>query len=106
MLILHTFSVHNYSYAYDISLANYYFDDDVESKSKIGIWFFVFFSFWSKPNQKKKTFRQMTSICFVCNLPIMSHQVGLVWTGKPFFIGFLLLAAAAAVFFFSAQTLN
>lgn len=25
--------------------------------------------------------RQMTSICFVCNLPIMSHQVGLVWQG-------------------------
>lgn len=23
----------------------------------------------------------MTSICFVCNLPIMSHQVGLVWQG-------------------------
>ncbi|XP_055380514.1 serine/arginine repetitive matrix protein 2-like isoform X2 [Condylostylus longicornis] len=28
--------------------------------------------------QDKKT---MTSICFVCNLPIMSHQVGLVWQG-------------------------
>lgn len=23
----------------------------------------------------------MTSICFVCNLPIMSHQVGLIWQG-------------------------
>lgn len=23
----------------------------------------------------------MTAICFVCNLPIMSHQVGLVWQG-------------------------
>ncbi|KAK6621394.1 hypothetical protein RUM43_011700 [Polyplax serrata] len=23
----------------------------------------------------------MTSICFVCNLPILSHQVGLVWQG-------------------------
>ncbi|XP_061400854.1 uncharacterized protein LOC133336590, partial [Musca vetustissima] len=27
---------------------------------------------------RKKT---MTAICFVCNLPIMSHQVGLVWSG-------------------------
>ncbi|KAH8293343.1 hypothetical protein KR018_007674, partial [Drosophila ironensis] len=26
-------------------------------------------------------FRTMTAICFVCNLPIMSHQVGLVWQG-------------------------
>lgn len=25
--------------------------------------------------------RTMTSICFVCNLPIMSHQVGLIWQG-------------------------
>lgn len=25
--------------------------------------------------------RTMTAICFVCNLPIMSHQVGLVWSG-------------------------
>lgn len=23
----------------------------------------------------------MSAICFVCNLPIMSHQVGLIWTG-------------------------
>jgi hypothetical protein len=23
----------------------------------------------------------MTALCFVCNLPIMSHQVGLVWQG-------------------------
>lgn len=23
----------------------------------------------------------MTAICFVCNLPILSHQVGLVWAG-------------------------
>lgn len=27
------------------------------------------------------TFRTMTAICFVCNLPILSHQVGLVWQG-------------------------
>lgn len=26
-------------------------------------------------------FRTMTAICFVCNLPILSHQVGLVWQG-------------------------
>lgn len=26
-------------------------------------------------------YRTMTAICFVCNLPIMSHQVGLVWSG-------------------------
>ncbi|CAG4945923.1 unnamed protein product [Parnassius apollo] len=25
--------------------------------------------------------RTMTAICFVCNLPILSHQVGLVWAG-------------------------
>ncbi|XP_062715563.1 uncharacterized protein LOC109401980 isoform X3 [Aedes albopictus] len=25
--------------------------------------------------------KTMTAICFVCNLPIMSHQVGLVWQG-------------------------
>ncbi|KAE9545072.1 hypothetical protein AGLY_000615 [Aphis glycines] len=25
--------------------------------------------------------RTMTAICFVCNLPILSHQVGLVWQG-------------------------
>lgn len=25
--------------------------------------------------------RTMTAICFVCNLPILSHQVGLVWSG-------------------------
>ncbi|XP_031635278.1 uncharacterized protein LOC116348425 isoform X2 [Contarinia nasturtii] len=30
---------------------------------------------------KHRQNRQMTSICFVCNLPIMSHQVGLVWQG-------------------------
>lgn len=29
-----------------------------------------------------RLFRTMTSICFVCNLPIMSHQVGLVWQGS------------------------
>ncbi|XP_017478342.1 PREDICTED: serine/arginine repetitive matrix protein 1-like [Rhagoletis zephyria] len=29
-------------------------------------------------NIRKKT---MTAICFVCNLPILSHQVGLVWQG-------------------------
>lgn len=23
----------------------------------------------------------MTAICFVCNLPILSHQVGLIWQG-------------------------
>lgn len=37
-------------------------------------WLFIFLS-WISFN------RQMTSICFVCNLPIMSHQVGLVWQG-------------------------
>ncbi|XP_050542293.1 uncharacterized protein LOC126906077 isoform X2 [Daktulosphaira vitifoliae] len=26
-------------------------------------------------------YRTMTAICFVCNLPILSHQVGLVWQG-------------------------
>lgn len=26
-------------------------------------------------------FRTMTAICFVCNLPILSHQVGLIWQG-------------------------
>jgi len=26
-------------------------------------------------------FRTMTAVCFVCNLPILSHQVGLVWQG-------------------------
>ncbi|XP_053951707.1 uncharacterized protein LOC128859051 isoform X2 [Anastrepha ludens] len=25
--------------------------------------------------------KNMTAVCFVCNLPILSHQVGLVWTG-------------------------
>ncbi|XP_033238186.1 uncharacterized protein rsh isoform X3 [Drosophila pseudoobscura] len=25
--------------------------------------------------------KTMTAVCFVCNLPIMSHQVGLVWSG-------------------------
>ncbi|KAF7387168.1 hypothetical protein HZH68_012845 [Vespula germanica] len=25
--------------------------------------------------------RTMTAICFVCNLPILSHQVGLIWQG-------------------------
>lgn len=25
--------------------------------------------------------RTMTALCFVCNLPILSHQVGLVWQG-------------------------
>lgn len=26
-------------------------------------------------------FRTMSAVCFVCNLPILSHQVGLVWQG-------------------------
>ncbi|XP_066145390.1 uncharacterized protein rsh isoform X3 [Euwallacea fornicatus] len=26
-------------------------------------------------------YRTMTALCFVCNLPILSHQVGLVWQG-------------------------
>ena len=26
-------------------------------------------------------FRTMTAICFVCNLPILTHQVGLKWKG-------------------------
>ncbi|XP_037039105.1 uncharacterized protein LOC119076446 isoform X4 [Bradysia coprophila] len=30
---------------------------------------------------KLRHYRTMTAICFVCNLPIMSHQVGLVWQG-------------------------
>ncbi|XP_037916826.1 uncharacterized protein LOC119655154 isoform X4 [Hermetia illucens] len=44
----------------------------------------------STPNIRKKELkrlspvyqlRTMTAVCFVCNLPIMSHQVGLVWQG-------------------------
>nr|XP_012143628.1 PREDICTED: nuclear pore complex protein DDB_G0274915-like [Megachile rotundata] len=30
---------------------------------------------------KRLDFRTMTAICFVCNLPILSHQVGLEWQG-------------------------
>lgn len=32
-------------------------------------------------NFTQSFYRTMTAICFVCNLPIMSHQVGLVWSG-------------------------
>lgn len=38
----------------------------------------IFFSFSSAFRIYNRT---MTAICFVCNLPIMSHQVGLVWQG-------------------------
>ncbi|KAL9885334.1 rap GTPase activating protein radish isoform 2-T2 [Glossina fuscipes fuscipes] len=31
--------------------------------------------------KKNRTNLTMTAMCFVCNLPIMSHQVGLVWQG-------------------------
>lgn len=34
-----------------------------------------------KNNVSTSLHRTMTAICFVCNLPIMSHQVGLVWSG-------------------------
>lgn len=40
--------------------------------------------FWAIKRLQKidlLTFRTMTAICFVCNLPILSHQVGLVWQG-------------------------
>ncbi|XP_077280205.1 LOW QUALITY PROTEIN: rap GTPase activating protein radish [Temnothorax americanus] len=30
---------------------------------------------------KRTTQSTMTAICFVCNLPILSHQVGLIWQG-------------------------
>lgn len=33
------------------------------------------------PTHGRLISRTMTAICFVCNLPILSHQVGLVWQG-------------------------
>ncbi|XP_031339653.1 serine/arginine repetitive matrix protein 1-like [Photinus pyralis] len=33
------------------------------------------------PSPRLRHYRTMTAICFVCNLPILSHQVGLVWQG-------------------------
>ncbi|CAH2041333.1 unnamed protein product, partial [Iphiclides podalirius] len=33
------------------------------------------------PSPRLRHYRTMTAICFVCNLPILSHQVGLVWAG-------------------------
>ncbi|XP_050477240.1 uncharacterized protein LOC126867115 isoform X4 [Bombus huntii] len=35
----------------------------------------------SLQNPRLRHYRTMTAICFVCNLPILSHQVGLVWQG-------------------------
>ncbi|XP_044580473.1 uncharacterized protein LOC123262373 isoform X1 [Cotesia glomerata] len=35
----------------------------------------------STPSPRLRHYRTMTAICFVCNLPILSHQVGLVWQG-------------------------
>nr|XP_024216612.1 serine/arginine repetitive matrix protein 1-like isoform X2 [Halyomorpha halys] len=35
----------------------------------------------ARPPPRLRTYRTMTAICFVCNLPILSHQVGLVWQG-------------------------
>ncbi|XP_023315246.1 uncharacterized protein LOC106654195 isoform X4 [Trichogramma pretiosum] len=35
----------------------------------------------SLPSPRLRHYRTMTAICFVCNLPILSHQVGLVWQG-------------------------
>ncbi|XP_054262334.1 uncharacterized protein LOC128986173 [Macrosteles quadrilineatus] len=35
----------------------------------------------SHPTTRLRHYRTMTAICFVCNLPILSHQVGLVWQG-------------------------
>lgn len=41
------------------------------------------FTRWLKPRPRAFLFffRTMTAICFVCNLPILSHQVGLIWQG-------------------------
>ncbi|KAF7282389.1 hypothetical protein GWI33_002703 [Rhynchophorus ferrugineus] len=33
------------------------------------------------PSPRLRHYRTMTALCFVCNLPILSHQVGLVWQG-------------------------
>ncbi|XP_065159412.1 uncharacterized protein rsh isoform X3 [Atheta coriaria] len=33
------------------------------------------------PSPRLRHYRTMTAICFVCNLPILSHQVGLIWQG-------------------------
>ncbi|XP_047363009.1 uncharacterized protein LOC124954315 isoform X2 [Vespa velutina] len=35
----------------------------------------------SLPSPRLRHYRTMTAICFVCNLPILSHQVGLIWQG-------------------------
>ncbi|CAK9801968.1 Rap1 GTPase-activating protein 1 [Anthophora quadrimaculata] len=35
----------------------------------------------SLQNSRLRHYRTMTAICFVCNLPILSHQVGLIWQG-------------------------
>ncbi|XP_076752653.1 rap GTPase activating protein radish isoform X1 [Xylocopa sonorina] len=35
----------------------------------------------SLQNPRLRHYRTMTAICFVCNLPILNHQVGLVWQG-------------------------
>ncbi|XP_026668884.1 uncharacterized protein LOC108624396 isoform X2 [Ceratina calcarata] len=35
----------------------------------------------SLQNHRLRHYRTMTAICFVCNLPILSHQVGLEWQG-------------------------
>ncbi|XP_020294253.1 uncharacterized protein LOC109859929 isoform X2 [Pseudomyrmex gracilis] len=35
----------------------------------------------SLQSPRHRHYRTMTAICFVCNLPILSHQVGLVWQG-------------------------
>ncbi|XP_023248561.1 uncharacterized protein LOC106638170 [Copidosoma floridanum] len=35
----------------------------------------------SLQSPRLRHYRTMTAICFVCNLPILSHQVGLVWQG-------------------------
>ncbi|KAJ8687813.1 hypothetical protein QAD02_023607, partial [Eretmocerus hayati] len=35
----------------------------------------------SLQSPRLRHYRSMTAICFVCNLPILSHQVGLVWQG-------------------------
>ncbi|XP_018045930.1 PREDICTED: uncharacterized protein LOC108685585 [Atta colombica] len=35
----------------------------------------------SLQSPRLRHYRTMTAICFVCNLPILSHQVGLIWQG-------------------------
>ncbi|XP_025163068.1 uncharacterized protein LOC105182753 isoform X5 [Harpegnathos saltator] len=48
-------------------------------------WFHVTLSLRDAPSssvESSSPFRStMTAICFVCNLPILSHQVGLIWQG-------------------------